>query len=118
MALKVVVFPLPPGVEATLPHCPETLQETVQVTPMPDESPVTVAVMGTVPVAATELALAETDTAISGGTMVVELLPPQPAMMSAEASTKIVQAKETLPFIRAPQASEKKRRYPKSAEFC
>jgi hypothetical protein len=107
VALKVVVL-LALGVGATLPHCPDTLHETVQVTPLPDVSPLTVAVIGIVPVAATELPLAETDTVMTGdGTIVDELLPPQPVTMRAEASTRIVQATETLPFIRAPKRLDK-----------
>ena len=111
------MLPLILGADAaTLPHCPEVLQETAQVTPMPDESPVTVAVTGTVPVAGTEFPLADTDTVMMGGGVFVDELPPQPVIIMAEARARIVQGKETLPFMRPSKCRQSNGHYPKSAE--
>lgn len=106
MALKVVVFPLAVGFGEMLPHC-ATLHVTAQVTPMPDESPVTVAVRGALPVAVTEFAPAETATVMLEEVMVGEL-PPQPGIIIAEASARTVRAKETLPFMCALRAPASK----------
>ena len=83
---------------ATLPHC-VALQDTLQVTPIADVSPVTFAWKGAVQVASTELVPAETETTMDeGGFITGELLPPQPLMIAAETSTR-KRAKDAIRFI-------------------
>jgi hypothetical protein len=96
----VVEAPLRVVVGETLPHC-ETLQETVQVTPLPDVSPVRVAVTEAVPVAISELELAETETVIAECTIIGELPlpPPQPGMIVTEANPRSERANHAVRFI-------------------
>jgi hypothetical protein len=70
---------------------------------LPDESPVTVAVTPTVPVAITELVPAETVTLITGGGgVIIGEPPPQPLMTIAKANATSVYAKETVRSICPP----------------
>ena len=102
MAVKVVVLPLAVAFAATLPHC-AALHETDQATPLPDESPVTFAVMESAAVAMTELVPAETATVITGGGGVrIGELPPQPVMVVAKTNARSVYAKQTVRSICPP----------------
>ena len=88
MGANVVLFPFAVGLGATLPHC-AALQETVQVTPFPDASFVTVAVTESSPVAMTAFDAAETETVIAGGGVITgELPPPQPVKIIARTSAR------------------------------
>jgi hypothetical protein len=92
-----VPAPLAVALGETLPHC-DALHETVQVTPLPEESLVTVAVKGAPPPAETEVEPAETETMIREPPPVGELLPPQPAMISI-ATPRYVTGKNLVDFI-------------------
>jgi hypothetical protein len=72
------------------------LQDTLQVTPLPDVSPFTVAVKGAACVASTDVDAPETETAIWE---TVELLPPHPTMIVAEANATSVRAKDDIGFM-------------------
>jgi hypothetical protein len=89
----------------TLPH-DEALHETVHVTPLPDESLLTVAVKLACPPARTELTSAVTETVIG---MVVgiagELPPPQSTMLITEEITKSRRTKDAMDFIYASKNS-------------
>jgi len=103
VALKVVVLPFAVGFAEMLPHCAAP-HDAIQLTPMPDESPVTIAVKGAVPVAMTEFEPAETATMMLG--VMADELPPQLVMTIVEASNRTVGAKET-PFMCASEVSIK-----------
>jgi len=98
VALKIVLLPPAAGLVATLPHC-AALQETVQVTPLPDASPVTVADTGSVFVAITEFNADETETEMRDWGVIAGVLPPQPMMTVVKEIATSVQAKETLRSI-------------------
>ena len=112
MALKVVGLPFAVGFGEMLPHCAAP-QDAVQVTPMPDESPVTVAVKGVAPVAMTEFEPPEIATVMLAVVMVGEL-PLQLVMTIAEASDRTVPAKET-PFTCASARQHENKRDPKKS---
>ncbi len=94
----MVGVPLAVAAGETLPHCAE-LQETVQVTPLPDESWPTVAVTDVDPVAISEVELAETKTAIGGGTTMGGELPPQLTMIVTEDKPRSELANHAVRFI-------------------
>ncbi len=104
-AVYVVGVPLGVAVGDTLPH-DDALHETVQVTPLPDGSLLTVAVKEADPPAGTELEPAETETAIGGTVIAGELLPPpQPVMIVTEANPRSARAKDAVRFICASASS-------------
>ncbi len=93
----MVAVPLGVAVEETRPH-DDALHETVHVTPLPDESLLTVAVKLACPPAGTEVESPETETVI-GGAVIAGELPPQPAIIVNEANPRSARAKDAVRFI-------------------
>lgn len=89
VALKLV--PETAALWLTLPHW-DTLQETLHVTPLPEESPLMVAVSESVPVASIEFTLAVTATLMCGPINTGEP-PPQLLSINAETTAKPAQRK-------------------------
>jgi hypothetical protein len=81
------------------------VQETVQVTPLPEESFSSVAVKESLPPACTELELAETETMIGEDALTDELPPPpQAVIVISEASARIARTNHAAVFILTSQA--------------
>jgi hypothetical protein len=95
----LVKVPDAPEPGATLPQS-DALQDTLHVTPLPESSPVTIAVTGSVAVASTELALADTTTLICGRTIIGEP-PPQLSSVSVERTATKANVQRKLRFIAA-----------------
>ena len=90
-------MPEPPALWLTVPHW-DPLQEMLHVTPLPEESPVIVAVRESVPVASIGFTLAVTDTLICDPIRMGEP-PPQLVSVNAEKTATKANAERKLMYM-------------------